>query len=108
MTFNETTKENEEGIVGDLKMHTVDSVIRLTLDNENIIITTNEHPFYVIDKGWVSAGELEVLDVCQKVDGSESLISTVETLTESHTVYNLLSVSDNHNFYANGVLVHNK
>jgi intein/homing endonuclease len=46
--------------------------------------------------------------MCKKVDGSESLISTVETLEETHTVYNLLSVSENHNFYANGILVHNK
>lgn len=108
LTYNEETGENEMGIVGDLKQHEVDSVIRLTLDNENIIITTHEHPFFVEGKGWIKAGELQPLDVCKKVDGSESLISTVEVLEETHTVYNLLSVSENHNFFANGILVHNK
>ena len=108
LTHNEETGENEKGIVGELKSHEVDSVIRLTLDNENIIITTHEHPFFVEGKGWVKAGELQPLDVCKKVDGSESLISTVEVLEETHTVYNLLSVSENHNFFANGILVHNK
>lgn len=108
LTHNEESGKNEKGIVGELKSHEVDSVIRLTLDNENIIITTHEHPFFVEDKGWVKAGELQPLDVCRKVDGSESLISTVEVLEETHMVYNLLSVSENHNFFANGILVHNK
>lgn len=108
LTYNEESGKNEKGIVGELKQHEVDSVIRLTLDNENIIITTHEHPFFVEGKGWVKAGELESLDVCKKVDGSESLVSTVEVLKETHTVYNLLSVSENHNFFANGILVHNK
>jgi len=108
LTYNEESGEQEVGKVGDLKTHEVTQIIRLTLDNENIIITTKEHPFFVEGKGWVKAGELESLDVCKKVDGSESLISTVEVLEETHTVYNLLSVSENHNFYANGILVHNK
>lgn len=108
LTYNEEGGVNENGVVGDLKQHEVHSVIRLTLDNENIIITTQEHPFFVEGKGWVKAGELQPLDVCKKVDGSESLISTVEVLEETHMVYNLLSVSENHNFYANGILVHNK
>lgn len=107
MTYNEESKINEEGTVGDLKQHEVSSVIRLTLDNENIIVTTAEHPFYV-EGNWIKASELQPLDICLKVDGSESIISTVEVLDESHTVYNLLSVSDNHNFYANDILVHNK
>lgn len=108
ITYNEETGLHEVGVVGELKQHQVDSVIRLTLDNENVIVTTHEHPFFVEGKGWVKAGELEPLDVCKKIDGGEALISSVEELKETHTVYNLLSVSKNHNFYANGILVHNK
>jgi hypothetical protein len=108
LTYNEDKKETEAGVVGDLKKHEVQSVIRLTLDNENVIVTTEEHPFYVVDAGWVKAGELQPLDVCLKEDGKESLISSVEVLEEKHEVFNLLSVSENHNFFANGILVHNK
>lgn len=108
LTYNEDKKETESGVVGDLKKHEVDSVIRLTLDNENVIVTTEEHPFYVVDAGWVKAGDLQPLDVCLKEDGKESLISSVEVLEEKHEVFNLLSVSGNHNFFANGILVHNK
>jgi len=107
LTYNEELGKNEKGIVGDLKKHTVDSVIRLTLDNENIILTTSEHPFYVEGK-WITASKLQPLDICLKVDGSESIISTVEVLKESHEVFNLLNVEPTHTFYVNGILVHNK
>lgn len=108
LTFNEESKIVETGTVGELKKHTVDSVVRITLDNENIITATPIHPFYVIGKGWVKAVELETLDECQKLDGTPSLISSVEIITGEQEVFNLLSVSSNHNFYANGILVHNK
>lgn len=108
LTYNVDTKEIEAGEVGDLKKHEVESVIRITLDNVNIITTTAEHPFYVVDAGWIKAGDLQPLDICLKEDGKESLVSTVEVLKEKHEVFNLLSVSKNHNFFANGILVHNK
>ena len=108
LTYNEENKEFETGKVEELRTHDVDSIIRLTFDNSIITLTTHEHPFYVIDKGWVKAGELTELDVCLNSAGEESLVSTVEVLKESHTVYNLISVSENHNFFANGILVHNK
>jgi hypothetical protein len=108
LTYNEETLVNESGIVGDLKTHEVDSVIRLTLDNEVVITTTPEHPFFVKEKGWVIASKLELWDNCQSDTGEEVMISSIEILNESHTVYNLLSVEPNHNFYVNSVLVHNK
>jgi hypothetical protein len=108
LTYNEETGFNETGVVGDLKKHEVSSVIKLTFDGEKTIITTNEHPFFVKDKGWVKANELQSNDIC-KTDISEDIkILSVELLEETHTVYNLLSVSDHHNFYANNILVHNK
>ena len=112
LTYNEDTKKHESGTVGELKQHEVDSVIEITLDGDTdeftIIKTTEEHPFYVIDKGWVKASELRISDSCLKVEGKSSIITNIRYLNESHTVYNLLSVSDNNNFYANGILVHNK
>jgi hypothetical protein len=108
LTYNEKNGIHETGIVGDLKEHEVSQVIKLTFNNGNNIITTPEHPFFVIDKGWINASELQINDVCKKVDESKTLISNIELLEETHMVYNLLSVSNNHNFYANGVLVHNK
>ncbi len=108
LTYNEETGFNESGIVGNLKKHEVSSVIKLIFDSGKTIITTNEHPFFVKDKGWVNAGELESNYIC-KTDSLEDIkILSVEVLNETHIVYNLLSVSNNHNFYANNILVHNK
>jgi hypothetical protein len=108
LTYNEETGINEPGVVGDLKKHEVSSIIKLTFDGEKTIVTTNEHPFFVKDKGWVKANELQSNDIC-KTDLLEDIkILSVEILEETHTVYNLLSVSDHHNFYANNILVHNK
>ena len=108
LTYNEDVKENEVGIVGELKQHEVDSVLKISFFDGNTISTTNEHPFYVSGKGWVKAQELIKEDVCKKTDGSTSPITSIEKIEGKHLVYNLLNVSENHNFYANGILVHNK
>ena len=108
LTYNEAKGETEAGKVGDLKIHEVNTIVRLTLENSIVITTTPEHPFYVIGKGYVKAADLDFGDECLKADGSNSFISTKEILEETHKVYNLLDVSGNHNFYANDILVHNK
>jgi len=108
LSYNLDSKQNQAGLVGKIKTHKVDSIIRLTLDNAIVINTTHEHPFYVEGKGWVEASKLQELDNCIKSDGSLAIISTVEVINERHTVYNLLDVSDQHNFYVNDILVHNK
>jgi len=107
MSYNESKGEHEPAIVGDIKAREVDSIIRLVFANGNIIKTTEEHPFYV-NGGWVKANELRITDVAKSLDGSEVAITGIEHITEPHTVYNLLDVSGNSNFYAGEILVHNK
>ena len=108
VTYNENTQELEPGLVGDLQIREVESIIRLTFDNGNVINTTSEHPFYVEGKNWVTANNLVVGDVCKTISNTSSTLSSIETINETTTVYNLLSVAPNHNFYANNILVHNK
>lgn len=108
LSLNKETGEHSIGIVGELKEESVTSVIQIVFDDSTTIKTTSEHPFFIKEKEWVNAGELYPDDICIKVSGEESPISEVIELEESHTVYNLLSVSDHSNFYANGILVHNK
>ena len=107
MSYNESTGEHETATVGDIKVREVDSIIRLVFANGNIIKTTEEHPFYVNGE-WVKANELRITDVAKSLDGSEVAITGIEHITEPHTVYNLLDVSGNSNFYAGEILVHNK
>jgi len=107
LTYNEETKVNELGVVGDLKQHTVQGVVELELGSIKITCTP-EHPFFA-NSEWKAAKDLEVGNICRSVDGLEvAVTSKVNNAEKEVEVFNLLSVSDNHNFFANGILVHNK
>ncbi|MFB5677041.1 polymorphic toxin-type HINT domain-containing protein [Paenibacillus terreus] len=86
-----------------------DDIIKLHV-GEQIIETTDNHPFWVEGKGWVFADELQVGDKLQKADGSNLTIDKVEfvKLDEPVTVYNF-TVADYHTYYVTdiGIWVHN-
>lgn len=86
-----------------------DDIIKLHV-GEQIIETTDNHPFWVEGKGWVFADELQVGDKLQKADGSNLTIEKVEfvKLVEPVTVYNF-TVADYHTYYVTdlGIWVHN-
>ncbi|MFJ6207364.1 polymorphic toxin-type HINT domain-containing protein [Lysinibacillus sp. NPDC092081] len=86
-----------------------DDIIKLYVE-EQIIETTDNHPFWVEGKGWVYADELQIGDKLQKADGSNLTIDKVEfvKLDEPVTVYNF-TVEDYHTYYVTdiGVWVHN-
>lgn len=86
-----------------------DDIIKLHV-GEQVIETTDNHPFWVEGKGWVYADELQVEDKLQKADGSTLRINKVEfeKLDEPITVYNF-TVADYHTYYVTdiGIWVHN-
>ncbi|CAM3317572.1 type IV secretion protein Rhs [Paenibacillus taichungensis] len=86
-----------------------DDIIKLHV-GEQLIETTNNHPFWVEGKGWVFADELQVGDKLKKADGSNLTIDYVETvkLDKPVTVYNF-TVADFHTYYVTdlGIWVHN-
>lgn len=79
--------------------------------DEGDIDTTANHPFYVIGKGWVAAGDLVKGDEVYNLDGTTSIIlgSEIEVLDEPVLVYNL-EVEDFHSYFVGcvPVLVHNR
>ena len=87
-----------------------DTVVHVTTQTGTKIDTTENHPFYVEDKGWTAAIELEAGDVLHTQDGEIETVSTVkvEKLEEAVKVYNL-EVDDSHTYYVSvdRVLVHN-
>lgn len=107
MTYNEKTQLTETGVVGDLKVHEVDTLIDLSFGDIELT-TTPEHPFFVKNTGWVTAENLKVNDICLTDDNKDSVIAHIKKYKNKCKVYNLLSVSENHNFFANKILVHNK
>ena len=107
--FNVETGESELKTVTKVYVHSVDEILRLYTD-EGDIDTTANHPFYVIGKGWVAAGDLVVGDEVFNLDGTTSVVlgSAIEKLDEPVLVYNL-EVEDFHSYFVGcvPVLVHN-
>ena len=80
------------------------------LTEANELKCTHEHPFYVVGKGWTKAEEIKKGDKILTIDGSEVIITNVQSnFVNTTKVYNL-SVKDNHSYYVSkfGVLTHNK
>ena len=107
--FNVETRESELKTVTKVYVHSVDEILHLYTD-EGDIDTTANHPFNVIGKGWVAAGDLVVGDEVFNLDGTTSVVlgSAIEKLDEPVLVYNL-EVEDFHSYFVGcvPVLVHN-
>jgi len=66
-----------------------------------VIRTTREHPFYVFNKGWVPASELQAGDLLSSHDGRWTPIEEVYDTGDYETVYNL-RVADWHTYFVGG------
>jgi hypothetical protein len=55
----------------------------------HVIRTTDLHPFYVVERGWVACHELNVGDSLLCDDGSYAQVERVEQRDEIETVYNI-------------------
>jgi RHS repeat-associated protein len=90
----------------------------LTVQDKNgkiqTIKTTNEHPFWVVNRGWTNAEHLNIGDQLEGVE--QSTLTVTDSLFEEHKqgidVYNL-KISDYHTYYVTEsdehklILVHN-
>jgi len=96
----------------------------IILEFEDAINTnTFDHPYFIKNKGWASykpaltlkrykikTNQLEIGDTAYFFDEGlkeSKLLSIKEKITKTQT-YNLHDVFENNNFFANGILVHNK
>jgi hypothetical protein len=108
LTWDESSKEIKDGVVTKISKALANDLVRLTFENSIVVNTTSEHPFYVENKGWVKAKDLEFGDECIKSNGEKTFVSTVEIHDGEVVVYNLHDVTPAHTFFANDILVHNK
>jgi len=85
---------------------------------------TFDHPYYVLGKGWcsfdplltysnygLSADNILIGDTCFYYKNgilSNLIVVSLEEQIRDVRTYNLQEIADNHNFFANGILVHNK
>ena len=97
---------------------TADDIIEITFDNGTVTRNTTTHPYYVFDKGWVSynpeknsnhssvVGKMEIGDFVMDDNKSKVKVTDIKEIEGTYTIYNL-SVEDEHNYFANSILVHN-
>lgn len=109
ISTNEDTFETAEKTVVETYVREVTKLVHLTINNE-LIITTVDHPFYVKEYGFINAGELLVGDKVVNANGETCLVENVHVeITEvPETVYNF-QVEDFHTYHVGngGILVHN-
>ncbi|WP_370017050.1 polymorphic toxin-type HINT domain-containing protein [Peribacillus sp. B2I2] len=76
--------------------------------NRQLIETTDEHPFWIVDEGWVEAKNLVAGDLVETNDGNTIRIDTIEIVQKQETVYNF-KVQDYHSYYVSdiGIWTHN-
>ena len=109
MSWNEETKNQEYSKVTETIVSSNTELITIKTDSGIKLTCTKEHPFWVErSSGWIQAMLLESGDILNLEDGKSEKIVNIESNKVVETpVYNL-HISDNHTYYANSVLVHNK
>ena len=119
------TASVEIDTVKELNSPVVDNIAELSIDGQ-FIWCTPDHPFYVQDKGWssyspettakhygIAVQQLKESDILLRLDLKKQVnpvtLKTAKLKVMPHTqTYNLSHVEKNNNFFANGILVHNK
>ncbi len=123
-TFNIKKKNIEFNKVLKVDSPTHNNLIKISFDNLAYNINTKDHPYYVKNKGWASfdpdltfknynfkVAKLELGDFCYLLSNQELVevkVSSIIEVSGLFTTYNLSEVEKNNNFFANGILVHNK
>lgn len=121
LSFNHGTKTTQAKPVNHIIQKIVDSTVEVVLEDSSSVRCTLDHPLYSPTLGYASydpaltlekynlkVAQLEVGTSIFKADGSSSPIAAMNIIAETVRVYNLHHVEDNHNFYANNILVHNR
>ena len=96
---NPETGETELKEVLNVWIKETDEILHVSTSDGETIDTTTNHPFYVEDKGWVAAGDLEIGDILVTAVGNKVEVTDLELekLAEPILVYNL-EVEDFHTY----------
>lgn len=109
--YSKDPKTGEKGLkkVKTVYVNETDKLVHIFVDGQEIK-ATEEHPFWVIDKGWLGAKNLQVGDKVLLNSEEEAVIKSIfiEQLNKTIKVYNF-EVENWHTYYVSdsGVLVHN-
>lgn len=124
LSFNESTLQTEAKKVIGSKKPIHNDMVKYVFANQTEIVCTFDHPFYVNDlelasftpfltnKRYEIGKEVRQIKVGDLVllptNGSQTAIKDIIELDRVDTQTYIITIEDNHNFYANNILVHNK
>jgi hypothetical protein len=122
LTFNMNSSEIESNVVNAVYSKKVEEIVEYELENGEFLKCTIDHPIYVEDKGWSSfdnnlsnklysletkINKIEIGDTLKLLIGNTKIMN-INVVKETTIVYNLQEIENNHNFFANSVLAHNR
>lgn len=107
-SYNLDTNKKELKKVLETFIHQKDEIYTLKVNNQ-LIHTTEEHPFYVINKGWINTEKLNFDDKLLSIKKGPTNIQNISKRKNKTYVYNI-EVENNHNYLITEeeLLVHNK
>ena len=107
-SYNLDTNKKELNKVLRTFIHQKDEIYTLKVNNQ-LIHTTEEHPFYVINKGWINTEKLNFNDKLLSIKKGPTNIQNISKRNNKTYVYNF-EVEDYHNYLITEeeLLVHNK
>jgi intein/homing endonuclease len=124
ISFNELTLTNEVKEVIRLQTPIHNDLVKYEFSNQTSITSTFDHPFYVGDLELAAYNplitnerydlnkevkQIKIGDMMYLSNGfSKTSLKDIIELDSSNVQTYIITVEDNHNFYANGILVHNK
>ncbi|MES2863289.1 MAG: DUF6443 domain-containing protein [Bacteroidota bacterium] len=124
-TYNTETNTIEAKEVLLPEISKSDTFVEIKFEDGTFNTNTQSHPYYVLNKGWcsydskeairkynVTVGDLKAGDYVYKLNSNGTMenikIISIKIIEFKQKTYNLSNVKDNHNFFANGILVHNR
>lgn len=127
LSFNEKTKETEYKKVIGTNQPIHNDLVKYTFSTGTTLTCTFDHPIYINTNGNAyklasykpeltnsrydigqETKQIHVDDVVIFSDGGYHTITEITELDPVDTQTYIITVEDNHNFYANNILVHNK
>ncbi len=121
-TFDLISNRKTENVVNAVLSKSVNKIVEYKLDNGEILKCTVDHPIFVEGKGWSSFNsdlsnemyslqtavkQIEIGDKVKLLNGDSQIVDIIKH-NEETIVYNLQDIENNHNFFANNILVHNR
>ncbi|EKT3958570.1 Hint domain-containing protein [Flavobacterium psychrophilum] len=124
-TYNTETNTAEIKEVLLPEISNSDSFVEIKFEDGTLNTNTLTHPYYVVKKGWCSYDSKEAIkkynvkvdtlkkgDYVYKLNNNGTVqnlkIISIKMIKMKQKTYNLSNIKDNHNFFANGILVHNR